>query len=485
MLFPEAGETGLKKGKRKFIKCSRSRLNGCRQTLKYLHKYGTRPQCSRMVSVIVKAVLLVHFLQLIAEVACQSPCSDYFQYIQNDTNNETVGLIQIRSPPKGVALQLSVKMSIAAALPTKYVGRLELNQPAGRTVQAIMQGKPLRYKIYFPLREPIPSLTGNGPIVTIITLNHTLYPPGTYPLVNRETTNIETVPRQPISTVATTTPVNKQENNLDCGRPSNLNKVNPLIAGGVKTRPGQWPWVAAIFVSKRNFGFYCGGSLVSNRHVITAAHCTKFDKADLHPSSFMVALGRYRLRDWNEKDSVNREVAEYKVHPNYNMDDNADSDLAVFILKQRVEYSAVIRPICLWSGSSELENVVGMIGSVVGWGQDELGNRYVQEPRLSKSPIISQEDCLRSNDNFITVTSNRTFCAGFRDGTGPCNGDSGSGFVIHDIITNRYYLRGVVSMSLGTYNEIMPCDLTQYVVYVDVAKYMNWIQTQMSYDIRR
>lgn len=87
---------------------------------------------------------------------------------------------------------------------------------------------------------------------------------------------------------------------------------------------------------------------------------------------------------------MNREVAEYRVHPNYNTNGNADSDLAVLILRERVEYSAVIRPICLWSGPSQLENVVGMVGSVVGWGRDELGNRYLQEPRQTKSPIVSQ-----------------------------------------------------------------------------------------------
>lgn len=75
-------------------------------------------QCSRMISVIVKAVLLAHFLQLIAEVACQSPCPNYFQYIQDDIENKIYGYIEIPSPPKGVALQLSVSLSIAVALPS-------------------------------------------------------------------------------------------------------------------------------------------------------------------------------------------------------------------------------------------------------------------------------------------------------------------------------------------------------------------------------
>ncbi|EFN81615.1 Serine protease gd, partial [Harpegnathos saltator] len=84
------------------------------------------------------------------------------------------------------------------------------------------------------------------------------------------------------------------------------------------------------------------------------------------------------------------------------------------------------------------------------------------------------EECLWSNPRFVSFTSNRTFCAGLRDGSGPCNGDSGSGLVLHDSTTGRYQIRGIVSRSLFDLNE-MTCDLTQYVVFVDVAKYIPWI----------
>lgn len=64
-----------------------------------------------------------------------------------------------------------------------------------------------------------------------------------------------------------------------------------------------------------------------------------------------------------------------------------------------------------------------------------------------------------------------------RDGSGPCNGDSGSGLVLYDAARQRYQLRGIVSRSVLDYAG-MTCDLTQYVVYVDVAKYLDWIYQQ-------
>lgn len=104
----------------------------------------------------------------------------------------------------------------------------------------------------------------------------------------------------------------------------------------------------------------------------------------------MVSLGRYRLRNWREKGSVNREITDYKLHPDYDGSGNADSDLAVLVLRESVEYTSAIKPICLWSESSLLSNVVGKVGYIVGWGRDEAGNRYVQEPRQTKSTIVAQ-----------------------------------------------------------------------------------------------
>lgn len=93
--------------------------------------------------------------------------------------------------------------------------------------------------------------------------------------------------------------------------------------------------------------------------------------------------------------------------------------------------------------------------------------------------MLFKEECLRSNADFVQITSNRTFCGGSRDGSGPCNGDSGGGLVMWDTQARRYYLRGIVSLSLFD-RELGACDLSQFIVYTDVAKYINWIQEQIA-----
>ncbi|EFN78256.1 hypothetical protein EAI_01589 [Harpegnathos saltator] len=262
-----------------------------------------------------------------------------------------MGQVQIPSPPRNVELHLRVGLSIAVALPTKYVGQLKLAQSKEDSVQAVQEGRPLLYHIHFPLRRPIPLVTeilfnnqvyctgprAVGSVVTSIVLEHTLYPPDVVPLSynsppniqpphNMETYNPEFIipevqtirpffmiptiqpihrplgSKKPTIQYPTTTervslsdeidkniflnpnnpqpqpqpqpqprplPQSNQINNDNCGRSININEINPLISKGIKTSPGQWPWLVALFLVKIEFEFQCAGSLITNRHVIT------------------------------------------------------------------------------------------------------------------------------------------------------------------------------------------------------------------------
>jgi len=122
-----------------------------------------------------------------------------------------------------------------------------------------------------------------------------------------------------------------------------------------------------------------------------AAHCLKLDdQSNIPPSAILASLGRYRLKNWNEAGSLNREIASYTLHPDYNHQISADSDLAILTLRTSIEFSPTIKPICMWYDSIDLQSVVNKTGYVVGWGKDEFGNSYVEEPQMSKESIVSQ-----------------------------------------------------------------------------------------------
>ncbi|XP_046837299.1 serine protease gd-like isoform X1 [Vespa crabro] len=464
-----------------------------------------------------KCVFLIQLVDVMNEpVIVNSPCPKFFRYIRSNAI-ETMGQIKIPSPPKNVPLHLKIKLTVSALLPTKYNGRLKLAQSLEESVKAIQENRSLYYLVYFPIYRPIPILTGIwlndqeycsappslGIIVTSIFLEHILLPPRILLISKNQGNNDNVVPS--FNDFLLSNPcrfplilsLEKEQPALDLQFPSNddntynisngsINKCcqrisNNTLVTSRKISMDQWPWMAAIFVMRNKLDLQCVGSLITNKHVITVAHCIKMYNVIVPINTMVVSLGHYHIRNWNETELTNRKVEEYRLHPDFKDDlknPTADGDLAIIILKNPVNFSPFIRPVCLWSGSNDLEDVIGSTGYVVVWDHKDLINPYLDKSRLIRMTIMSQEDCLRSNAAFVTLTSNRTFCADSKNNNGPCNGDSGSGLLIRKN-DGSYLLRGIVSRSIQ--DEItMSCDFTQYVVYVDIAKYLDWIHLHIT-----
>nr|CAD7441623.1 unnamed protein product [Timema bartmani] len=108
-------------------------------------------------------------------------------------------------------------------------------------------------------------------------------------------------------------------------------------------------------------------------------------------------------------------VSKVHVHPSYNSSDFR-ADLAILMLSSPVEFTMYVRPVCLWSPSfTELKVVEGKDGTVIGWGYDEFG-QVTEELMMATMPIVSQQTCLWSYPQFFShFTSNKTYCAGFRE----------------------------------------------------------------------
>ncbi|XP_077284492.1 serine protease gd-like [Arctopsyche grandis] len=453
--------------------------------------------------------ILVLITVLLKLAACQtpppSPCPDVYYY--ESDGYKWYGVIEAPNPPPyGSQMTVKVRMSIKAQLATDYVGKIELGEKRSMILERIEKKWPIKYKVHFPLPIPLPDMVSivfdnrlicSGPVsvgrlVTAIDLEHTLHSGESAlknspqdklvyskPIPLKKDSSVENRFDAPETTTINFKPKPPQPSNYnpllhDHGICGTTSSINPLVVGGDATSKEDWPWLVAIFMKRiRGLDFVCAGNLVSDRVVVTAAHCVKTkNRTDVLPNQIVVRLGVYNLQDWTEETAVTKSVRSVKTRKDYDEGVILNADIAVLVMMQAVSFTNYVRPVCLWKGSTDQGQVYGKIATVVGWGKDERGTIITPEPRVARIPIVSTEKCRSSRPEFIQLTSERTLCAGDKDGSGPCNGDSGGGLYMRQ--GNRWALRGIVSNSLRD-PDTNGCDLNEYVVYTDAAKYIGWI----------
>uniref|UniRef100_A0A8C4E3A9 chymotrypsin n=1 Tax=Dicentrarchus labrax TaxID=13489 RepID=A0A8C4E3A9_DICLA len=134
-----------------------------------------------------------------------------------------------------------------------------------------------------------------------------------------------------------------------------LNKLGTKIVGGEGAAAGSWPWMASL---QHNSEHFCGGSLINNQWVLTAAHCLN------STSDLIVYLGGNAAVDPNP-NAVYRTVSQIINHPNYNNETN-NNDISLLRLSSPVKFTDYIRPVCLAANGSVFEAETTCW--VTGWG---------------------------------------------------------------------------------------------------------------------
>ncbi|XP_036135644.1 serine protease 33-like [Molossus molossus] len=260
-------------------------------------------------------------------------------------------------------------------------------------------------------------------------------------------------------------PTNATAINLDsvCGRP----RASGRILSGQDAKPGQWPWQ----VSLREYGQHvCGGSLITEDWVLTAAHC--FDRSQ-PLSAYYVLLGTISSYPDASEPQQLRAVAKFISHPSY-MHIHSSGDIALVQLTSPVIFSDLILPVCLPKPRDPLGH--GTWCWVTGWGNINI-NLPLPPPFTLKElqlPLIDTQTCdTYYHENSATpsqkpIILDDMLCAGFESGEkDACGGDSGGPLVCD--IDGVWTQAGVVSWGSG-------CGLPKRPgVYTNVSVYTTWI----------
>ncbi|KAM6923551.1 coagulation factor IXa [Xenentodon cancila] len=236
------------------------------------------------------------------------------------------------------------------------------------------------------------------------------------------------------------------------------------IIGGSEVIPGEIPWQAAL-ISDPSGHLFCGGSILSDRWIITAAHCLSEAKG-----SILVRVGEHNtnIREDAERD---HEVLQRHIHPRYNASLSLyDHDIALLRLKYPITFSTKVRPICI--GPTAFTEVLVKRSSpatVSGWGRLRFLGSTSNTLQKVEVPFAERTDCKHSSSGRITPFM---FCAGYNDkARDACQGDSGGPHA--NSVGGTWFLTGIVSWGEECAKE------GKYGVYTRVSLYYNWINHVM------
>nr|XP_012220724.1 PREDICTED: uncharacterized protein LOC105671295 isoform X2 [Linepithema humile] len=248
--------------------------------------------------------------------------------------------------------------------------------------------------------------------------------------------------------------------NFECGIRTQATSTARIV-GGASSSIGNWPWQIALYKQGK---YQCGGALINERWVISAAHC--FYRAE--DGYWVARIGATRKGSFRSPHEQLLRVDYISLHPDY-VDNGFVNDIAVVRLERAVIFSDHIRPVCLPTAPVNS----GTICFVTGWGQTNEFNRVfpdtLQEVQL---PVISTEDCRRKTLflPLYRITSGM-LCAGFENGgKDACLGDSGGPLVcLASSFESRYVLQGITSNGYGCGRRERPG------VYTKIHHFLNYI----------
>ncbi|MEZ4631564.1 MAG: serine protease [Deinococcales bacterium] len=240
----------------------------------------------------------------------------------------------------------------------------------------------------------------------------------------------------------------------------NSNQIRNQIVGAMSEHTLEdAPWMVNLSSEKYGRQPFCGGTLINNTTVLTAAHCI-FD-----PNMDIIVQ---RVAEDGSVNGDSRKVSAYLIHPDYSSEGNVSpNDIALLKLESPFDITPLDVPRLLPPDDADIWAQPDDCALVTGWGLTTEGGQPSEYLLGASLPLWSSEDCQEAYGRVVEAENH--ICAGYHEGgVSSCQGDSGGPLLVRGGPVGIIQV-GVVSFGRGCARENAPG------VYARVSNFYDWI----------
>lgn len=210
-------------------------------------------------------------------------------------------------------------------------------------------------------------------------------------------------------------------------------------------------------IRKNSSSPFCGGTLITDRHILTAAHCANRIKVQ----DLWIRLGEYSFETAWETRAKSFRAVEIRIHSDFNTA-TYENDIALVKLLKPATFNTYVWPVCLPSMNDDAFE--GNIAHVIGYGAQYFGGPTSPVLMEVAVPIWNNSECQKK---YLHRISDGVMCAGAPNADS-CQGDSGGPLMIQ-LQNQRWIVIGITSWGIRCGDPRYPG------IYTRVNNYIEWI----------
>merc|ERR1712203_217594 len=238
-----------------------------------------------------------------------------------------------------------------------------------------------------------------------------------------------------------------------------------------KTAPSPIPWQVHLRQGSptAGFGYFCGGTIIDSKTILTAAHC--YHGKNLAATDYFITAGVVHVQDGAGQSAF---VEKITLHESYNPT-TINNDIAILKLKTPLTFNDKVRQACL----PEASFVPTGKAVASGWGLvSQFPDQSPKNLQWVTKPVVTNDKCCQAPFKWgcQQITANMICAGDADDGESTCSGDSGGPLVVPKSSTDDT----AVVIGATSFGPRAGCGLQGLpAVYAYVTKYLDWIKPKM------